>query len=266
MFASGRVRLVDSVRLVHQLTTLERRVSAFGRDRVGPVDRNATHDDAANAVCGALVLAASDARGALIRVEQMLPGGAGVPMPRLYELAFAVAIVGQDGMAGCIYAAYGGRIGHPLTIIDFSCGPVTSSLFANVYMRLTQLAGQCRPRRAPLGVWVEQVMQHHAEEQIAACILPRVRSFDLTVRDVSVRALPKEWLAAPEVLAHEASGHVVGDHVRLTASMVEKSKTSPFAGALQFRAGDKADDPLRLAFMSGIAVALAAPPSARPAA
>ena len=140
LFASGRVRLVDSVRLVHQLTTLERRVSAFGRNRVGPVDRNATHDDAANAVCGALVLAASDARGALIRVEQMLPGGAGVPMPRLYELAFAVAIVGQDGWRDVsmqrMADAWAPADDHRFQLRAGDVQP-----FANVYMRLTQLAG-----------------------------------------------------------------------------------------------------------------------------
>jgi hypothetical protein len=263
LFASGRVRLIDSVRLVHQLTTLERRVSSFGRDRVGPAERIGAHDDAANAVSGALVLAASDARGALIPVERMLPDGVGVPMPSLYKLAFAVVVVSKNGMTGCIYSAYGGHIGHPLTIVDFDCGPMTPTLFANVYERLAELAGQCPPRRGPLAIFVEQAMQGHAEAQIAAVLLPRVQMGSRTVWDVSVEAVPKEWLRQPEQLAHDISGHVIGGAVHMTASVVEKCKTSPFAGALQFRSGDKVDDPLRLAFMCGIAVALADPPSAK---
>jgi hypothetical protein len=260
------VRLIDSVRLVHQLTTLERRVSPFGRDRVGPAERIGTHDDAANSVCGALVLAASDARDALIPVERMLPNGAGVEMPSLSESVFAVVIVGQAGLAGCVYFAYGGHIWHPLTVCDFHCGPVASGLFVDVCTRLEELAGQCRPRCGPMAIYVEQAIREHAEAQITAVLLPRVQMGDCTVRDVSVQAIPKEWLAQPEQLVHEASGHVIFARVHLTKQVVEKMRRSPLGGALQFRAGDKADDPLRLSFTCGIALALAQAPSARRAA
>jgi hypothetical protein len=58
IFTSGRARLLDHERLVHQLTGLERRTSRLGKDVVdhGP----AGHDDIANAACGALVLAARE--------------------------------------------------------------------------------------------------------------------------------------------------------------------------------------------------------------
>lgn len=56
-FASGRVRLLDNPRLIHQFANLERRVSRAGRDRVdhGPNGQ----DDVANACAGALVLVSS---------------------------------------------------------------------------------------------------------------------------------------------------------------------------------------------------------------
>lgn len=56
LFSSGRVRLLDSKKLVTQFASLERRTSAIGRDVVNhPVgDRN--HDDLCNAVAGALSL------------------------------------------------------------------------------------------------------------------------------------------------------------------------------------------------------------------
>jgi hypothetical protein len=57
LFTAGRARLLDHRRLVAQLASLERRTSAGGRDRIDhPVSG---HDDASNAVAGALVEAAS---------------------------------------------------------------------------------------------------------------------------------------------------------------------------------------------------------------
>jgi hypothetical protein len=55
LFTSGRVRLVDNKRLVNQLSSLERRTTSGGRDRIDHPANGA--DDVANAVCGALVSA-----------------------------------------------------------------------------------------------------------------------------------------------------------------------------------------------------------------
>jgi hypothetical protein len=59
LFTSGRVRLVDSRKLVMQFASLERRTSAGGKDSVDH-GRN-SHDDLCNAVAGALTLI-SDAK------------------------------------------------------------------------------------------------------------------------------------------------------------------------------------------------------------
>jgi len=65
LFTAGRVRLLDHPRLTRQFTSLERRTSRVGRDRVdhGP----GGHDDLANAVAGALTLAA-DAKKQPIKI------------------------------------------------------------------------------------------------------------------------------------------------------------------------------------------------------
>jgi hypothetical protein len=57
LFTTGRAKIIDSKRLVHQLASLERRTSSLGKDKVdhGP----GGHDDAANSAAGCLVLAAS---------------------------------------------------------------------------------------------------------------------------------------------------------------------------------------------------------------
>jgi hypothetical protein len=57
---SGRVRLLDLPRLENQLVNLERRTTRVGRDLVDHPP--GAHDDLANAVAGALVLATSAAR------------------------------------------------------------------------------------------------------------------------------------------------------------------------------------------------------------
>jgi hypothetical protein len=57
LFTSGRARIVDNKKLVAQFSTLERRTSSIGRDRVD--HGRDGHDDLANAAAGALVLVAS---------------------------------------------------------------------------------------------------------------------------------------------------------------------------------------------------------------
>jgi hypothetical protein len=56
LFTSGRVRLVDNARLIHQFAGLERRTSRIGRDLVDHGPGGA--DDLCNSVAGALVLVA----------------------------------------------------------------------------------------------------------------------------------------------------------------------------------------------------------------
>lgn len=56
---SGAVELLDDARLVHQLASLERRTARGGKDSIDHAP--AGHDDVANAVAGALVMAQSTA-------------------------------------------------------------------------------------------------------------------------------------------------------------------------------------------------------------
>lgn len=62
MIVSGQVELLDHARLLKQLGSLERRKGRQGRDTVDAPPRH--HEDIANSVCGALVLAGLDGRQA----------------------------------------------------------------------------------------------------------------------------------------------------------------------------------------------------------
>ena len=66
LFSSGRVRLLDNDRLIHQLRTLDRRAGRGGRDSID--HPRGGNDDAANAACGALVLCA---RGASVATGEV---------------------------------------------------------------------------------------------------------------------------------------------------------------------------------------------------
>jgi hypothetical protein len=57
LLTSGRARLLDNKRLVHQLTGLERTVLPAGRERVD--HPRGGHDDLSNSAAGALALAES---------------------------------------------------------------------------------------------------------------------------------------------------------------------------------------------------------------
>lgn len=57
LFSAGRARLLDNRKVVTQFAALERRTTPVGRDQVRP---GPAHDDCANSVAGALVLAVSN--------------------------------------------------------------------------------------------------------------------------------------------------------------------------------------------------------------
>ena len=64
LFTSGKIRLIDDKRMIAQFAALERRPQPSGKDNVNhPANE---HDDLANVVAGAAVLAVSAARGASV--------------------------------------------------------------------------------------------------------------------------------------------------------------------------------------------------------
>ena len=62
LLLSGRARLLDDAVLQKELTGLERRVHANGRESVSHAAAASAHDDVAAAVCGALVAASASTR------------------------------------------------------------------------------------------------------------------------------------------------------------------------------------------------------------
>jgi hypothetical protein len=253
LFTSGRAKLVENARMVHQFSQLERRAVSSGRDRVShPLG---THDDLANAVAGALVMVAVDRRPRQVQLERMLQDGRGVVMPSGCDQVFATLIVGDDGVAGTCWFARNQHAGVPLTVLDFDVGPLASDTFGRVYRRGVELGELCRARRRVVTVMVEEARKAPADRELEATLWPLAAAGKM-VWDASVRAIPREVLRDTERLGALASGHVVNNRVKLVAECLLKMQESPLGGALEFRAGGVDDDPLRLAGLAGIVLAL----------
>jgi hypothetical protein len=79
ILTSGRARLLDNDRMVAQFTALERRTNPSGRDSVDHPSKKGSHDDVANAVAGALVLAAGKKGASLALAQPVLLQIAAMP-------------------------------------------------------------------------------------------------------------------------------------------------------------------------------------------
>jgi hypothetical protein len=231
-----RVRLLDLPRLTGQLCSLERRTARGGRDSIDHAP--SAHDDVANAVCGALVNLIADRRPALVRQSDMLQGDSAPPLPSGSSHMAAVLAIDKQGKAAIVYSAFvfpprGGR--PTMLIVDFDVGPLRGGIFSDIATRMRQLLAACHAPRAV--VFVPPELRLHA---IAA---------GLPCEETPTDYLPEERLLS--VAAHVAAGSV-----EICAPAAEKARTSPLAGALDFRAGENTDDPLRAAIILLVALGL----------
>lgn len=236
-----RIRLLAQSRLIAQLCNLERRTTRGGRDSIdhGP----GQHDDVCNSVCGVLTSIINDRRPALIRQSDMLLDDKGVAMPHWASFIFATLVIGDDGQTAITYFARNPLAGladiAPLTLIDFAVGPLSGATVASMFRRLAELHQAIPKATATFAFVPDAYLQHvHLEGHLAEVI-------------------PDDLFGDLPALAIAAAGHVAAGRLKIAIPAMEKSATVPLAGALNFRAGEVIDaDPLRLALLAGIALAL----------
>jgi hypothetical protein len=229
-----RVRLLDLPRLIGQLVSLERRTSRGGKDSIDAPP--GSHEDVANAVCGVLANTLADRRPALVRQADMLKDGEAAPLPQKALWVVAVLSVDEKGNFGVVYGAKGIPSQKPgLWLLDFDSGPMRGSIFADISARIRELCIACR---APNGtVFVPEELQGHARQAELRCEL-----------------IPLEFYAEGRLLS--VGAHATAGNIQLCAPALEKARNSPFAGALNFRAGEAADDPLRRSAILCVALSL----------
>jgi hypothetical protein len=167
LFTASRVRLLDIPRSTHQFASLQRRVSAIGRDRVGHSPGGS--DDVANAISGALVLAVANAGPALWRRQDLMSGETLIEWPIRCDAVFATAGIDHRGLVVCFWASGAECYGGPQTLlIDYRHSRLTPTLFGEVAARLgelVQLAALAKPQWRPMtgSIIVGSILAAHAE-------------------------------------------------------------------------------------------------------
>ncbi|WP_148360629.1 hypothetical protein [Acidisphaera rubrifaciens] len=230
------MRLLDVPRLTAQLCALERRTARGGRDSIDHAP--GAHDDLANAAAGALVQVLGDRVPALVRPADLLTDGAPVAPCRACEAIYAVAAIDAAGRVAIVTASRSLiGVGPPCLLIDFDVAPLSAAPFVELAATLTRLGAELRPVRGVLGVVLPPVLRSVAER--AGLRVQVVDGLD------------------PAVLALSAAAHVAAGRVKLSPTVAEKAKSSPFGASIELRAGmPVGDDPLRAAVVLAIVAAL----------
>jgi hypothetical protein len=228
-----RVELLDNHRLAAQLCGLERRTSRQGKDSIDHSPGG--HDDLANSVAGVLVNLDLDRRPALVKQSDMLDAGKPVTIPDVVATFVAVLCVDKAGMCASLRAAKTLYGQVSLIILDFEAGPLHSGAL-NGLTDFTQF--ECRCRNGILAI---------VPEGFAAG-----GSFN------GCRAVEIIDGRLPELQLLSAARMIDCGSVKLGPLAEEKARGLPFGAALDFRAGENIDDPLRCAILTTIAVAFEA--------
>jgi hypothetical protein len=137
-------------------------------------------------------------------------------------------------MCAVVYAACMWT-GPALLILDYDVQPLSGDLLSAINVRVREFAGLCRARG--YCVMLPEALYRHAQAM----------------------ALPAEPIPAhikAEDLLLSAASFVASGDVKLCEPAFERTRTSPFGGALDFRAGADVDDPLRAAAVLAIALGL----------
>jgi hypothetical protein len=227
-----RVELLEHLRLSAQLVGLERRTARSGRDSIDHAPGG--HDDLANAVAGVLVALDLDRRPALARQSDVLVNGAALPLPKNCKYVVAVLAADKRGMTSVVYAA-GMHAGPALLLLDYEIGPLRGGLFSDIAARVGELAVQCGAKGA--SAFVPAGLIRHA-----------------AAGGLSAHEIPENL--RPEELLLSSASHIAAGAVKICVPAMLKARSSPFGGALDFRASENADDPLRCAALLTIALAL----------
>jgi len=228
LFARGVVRLPDHPKLLRELRLLERFTHRSGKDTISHGKTGS--DDYANAALGVLRLLAISGP-ALWRASSFTTTTPATPIRA--DLIFATLVVGDAGQAGVAYFAKSIIPGSPLTILDVDLAPLSPNLLLDMAARLTDFVTAMRARG----------MTIFAQSPVAA-ELER-----LGVRNIE----PLDYVLSDPLLSVAASVHVSGHRVQLCAEVL--AKDFPL-GFLHGAATPTDDDPLSLAVIAGICVAL----------
>jgi hypothetical protein len=216
LFSRRMARLPDHAQLHRELRLLERKTQRGGRDVVD--HPRGAHDDHAAVACGALHLA-STGQPCLWSREAI---GAPTALPTLAEVVFAVMVPGDRDVGVCFFARTRDRV---LYIVHVVSEPLSPRLSDETIAKVLHFA---RETRASYGAFILTTTALVAE---------------IARRNQQAHAIDEVIKEGAESLSVAAAIHIGAGRVRTTPL-----QRDPLHGTK--------DDPLRLAALAGIAVAL----------
>ncbi len=229
-----RVELLEHPRLSAQLVGLERRTARSGKDSIDHAPGG--HDDLANAVAGVLVGLDLDRRPRLVQQSDILNDGSAMPLPKTCRYIVSITCSDNAGQTATVYAArMHAGLGPSLLLLDYDLEPIRNGIFRDIAARIRQFADQCRAQGAI--AFVPPSLSRHAATGGLPCA-----------------EIPKEIL--PEERLLSAAYHIAAGSVKLCMPAVERARAATIVGALDFRAAENVDDPLRCAALLSIALTL----------
>jgi hypothetical protein len=236
-----RVQLLDLPRLVGQLVGLERRTARAGRDSIAHAP--GSHDDVANAACGALVQVISDRRPALVRASSLTIEGSGVTLPTHCDYLMSMTAIAPDGMVATVFAARCPTDpSAKLYLADFLVEPLSAGLCQRIVDNFGELARRCRPVH---GIIAQGPVALTSQgERLSQYTLPGTPWILWNETPPELELLDSVAVCAAALIAE--------GHVKTTVEVMDKASASPWGGALDFRAGDAVDSPLRTAVLQTV--------------
>jgi hypothetical protein len=245
---AGMVEMPDFQKLEEQLLSLVVKPS-------GKIDRLAgERDDWANAVAGAVVLAAQDTGTTTMRSEDLGEGEEFVP--HTIAGVFAVLWLNDWQQAGITYCAVQRSAQVPMYIIDCQLTHLRPELFGEIAARLDDLAEDIRDRAgAKNPVHVELFVPKGFQPRAYQAVEERFRRhYDrpewrhvhiLTIED----EVPPLLLGDPVKLHHEAWTHAKLGLIRIAVDAFKRTHQLPILGALEGNPADRdCDNPIVMGF------------------
>lgn len=264
-----RVELLDNPRLSAQLVGLERRTARSGKDSVDHTPGG--HDDLANAVAGVLVGLDMDRRPSLIPKDAVPVNDQPADLGYVHAI-YGVVWIGLDGMAAYTVFALSPHSPVPLALIDFGVQPWAAALLDTIAEKIDAAAEAARDANAGSREHGVSALFYTPDQLCCPAISamervfsPRLHRHDAVRRVIAVDPIDATMLADPVKLTFAASAHASSGKLRIVGEAARRSQALPPLGSLTIRPGETIEgDPLRVAVLLGIALALEPEPSRAP--
>ncbi|MGO9770635.1 MAG: hypothetical protein ACLPSW_13965 [Roseiarcus sp.] len=231
---AGKVDLLDHDKLVAQFCNLERRTARGGKDSIDHAPGG--HDDVANAVAGALLLAAADA-SSLARLGDFLIEGSAAPLPEFPRRIGASIVCGNRGAhaglgGAAIFSVLPANSPFRVVLVDIISGDFGAPFLAEVYLRLQKWSDRLKPHLGYLAVADDEIARAYSN------VMDGVRMKEMSEGRLDPRAQPcgryRPELLCRANLAATAAAIISSGGCKIGADLLAESSRRPIGSLLDF--------------------------------